>query len=118
MKDLAMSVEKRQQQLKGRWRSKRRNEEAEIAMLTGQVRRLLSQEAVHSQARCLLDCVRGLVDGAAAAARRRHWAEMRRRDCVLSYGNYLELALEGSTSQSSLSLWPDTFGLIFVELST
>ena len=31
--------------------------------------------SVQSQARCLLDRVRGLGDGAAAAARRRHWAE-------------------------------------------
>ena len=75
VKDLAMSRAKRQQQLEGRWRSNRRSEESEIAMLTGQVRRLLSQEAVQSQARCLLDRVRGLGDGAAAAARRRHWAE-------------------------------------------
>ena len=75
VKDLAVSRAKHQQQLEGRWRWNRRSEEAEVAMLTGQVRRLLSLEAVRSQARCLLDRVRGLGDGAAAAARRRQWAE-------------------------------------------
>ena len=75
VKDLAMSRAKHQQQLEGRWRWNRRSEEAEIAVLTGQVRRLLSLEAVRSQARCLLDRVRGLGDGAVAAAKRRQWAE-------------------------------------------
>ena len=74
VKDLAVSRAKHQQQLDGRWRCNTRSEEAEVAMLTGQVRRLLSLEAVRSQARCLLDRVRGLGDGAAAAARRRQWA--------------------------------------------
>ena len=53
----------------------RRSEEAEVAIYTGQVRRLLSVEGVRSQARCLLDRLRGLGDGAAAAAKRRQWAE-------------------------------------------
>ena len=53
----------------------RRSEEAEIAVYTGQVRRLLSVEGVRSQARCLLDRLRGLGDGAAAATKRRQWAE-------------------------------------------
>ena len=75
VKDLAVSRAKHQQQLEGRWRLNKRSEEAEIAMLTGQVRRLLSLEAVRSKARCLLDRERGLGDGAAAAARRRQWAE-------------------------------------------
>ena len=75
VKDLAVSRAKHQQQLEGRWRWNKRSEEAEVAMLTGQVRRLLSLEAVRSQARCLLDRVRSLGDGAAAAARRRQWAE-------------------------------------------
>ena len=75
VKDLAVSRAKHQQQLEGRWRWNKRSEEAEVAMLTGQVRRLLSLEAVRSQARCLLDRVQGLGDGAAAAARRRQWAE-------------------------------------------
>ena len=60
----------------------RRSEEAEVAILTGQVRRLLSVEGVRSQARCLLDRLRGLGAGAAAAARRRQLAaqeEMRLR---------------------------------------
>ena len=57
------------------WRWSNKSEEAEIAMLTGQVRRLLSLEGVRSQARCLLDRLRGLGAGAAAALRRRQWAE-------------------------------------------
>ena len=75
VKDLASSRAKHQQQLEGRWRWCRRSEEAEIAVLTGQVRRLLSLEGVRSQARCLLDRLRGLGAGAAAALRRRQWAE-------------------------------------------
>ena len=75
VKDLALSRARHQQQLEGRWRHNRRSEEAEVALLTGQVRRLLSVEAVRCQARCLLDRLRGLGDGAAAAARRRQWAE-------------------------------------------
>ena len=75
VKDLASSRAKHQQQLEGRWRWCKRSEEAEIAMLTGQVRRLLSLEGVRSQARCLLDRLRGLGAGAAAALRRRQWAE-------------------------------------------
>ena len=45
------------------------------AVYTGQVRRLLSVEGVRSQARCLLDRLRGLGDGAGAAAKLRQWAE-------------------------------------------
>ena len=75
VRDVAVSRAKHQQQLEGRWRSSRRSEEAEIALLTGQVRRLLSLEAVRSQARCLLDRLRGLGDGATAAGKRRQWAE-------------------------------------------
>ena len=79
VKDLAKSRAKHLQQLEGRWRWSRRSEEAEVAVLTGQVRRLLSLEAVRSQARCLLDRVRGLGAGAAQAARRRQWAEEEER---------------------------------------
>ena len=75
VKDLATSRARHQQQLQGGWRWDRRSEEAEVAMYTGQVRRLLSVEGVRSQARCLLDRLRGLGDGAAAAAKRRQWAE-------------------------------------------
>ena len=74
--DLASSRAKHQQQLEGGWRWSKRSEEAEVALLTGQVRRLLSLEGVRSQARCLLDRVRGLGAGAAAALRRRQWAEL------------------------------------------
>ena len=74
VKDLAISRAKHLQQLEGRWRWSRKSEEAEVAVLTGQIRRLLSLEAVRSQARCLLDRVRGLGAGAAEAARRRQWA--------------------------------------------
>ena len=50
-------------------------EEGEVAVLTGQVRRVLSLEGVKGSARCLLDRLRGLGAGAAATARRRAWAE-------------------------------------------
>ena len=75
VKDLAMARAKHQQQLEGRWRHSRRSEEGEVAVLTGQVRRVLSLEGVKGSARCLLDRLRGLGVGAAAAARRRAWAE-------------------------------------------
>ena len=74
VKDLATSRARHQQQLEGRWRWNRRSQEAEVAILTGQVRRLLSVEGVRSQARCLLDRLRSLGAGAAAAVRRRQWA--------------------------------------------
>ena len=48
-------------------------------MLTGQIRRSLSLEAVRSQARCLLGRLSGLGAGAASAARRRAWAETEER---------------------------------------
>ena len=91
--DLATSRAKFQQVLEGRQRWSRRSEEAEVAILTGQVRRVLSTEGVRSQARCLLDRLRGLGAGAAAAGRRRQWAlqeEQRlrreRMDHLLSLG--------------------------------
>ena len=65
---------KHQQQFDGRWRWDQRSQEAEVAIYTGQIRRLLSVQGVKGQARCLLDRVRGLGAGAAAAARRRQWA--------------------------------------------
>ena len=68
-----------QKQLEGRWKRQRRSEEAELAILKGQVRRTLSLEAVRSQARLLLDRISGLGAGAEAAARRRHWAELEER---------------------------------------
>ena len=61
--------------LEGRDRGKRRSEEAELAMLVGQVRRGLSVEAVRSQARCLLQRLSSLGAGAQAAAQRRGWAD-------------------------------------------
>ena len=71
MKDLAQTRAKHQQQLEGRWRHSGRTEEGKVAVLTGQVRRVLSLEGVKGSARCLLDRLRGL----GAAARRRAWAE-------------------------------------------
>ena len=62
-------------QVEERWRQSRRSEEGEVAVLTGQVRRIVSLEGVRGAARCLLDRLRGLGAGAAAAARRRAWAE-------------------------------------------
>ena len=91
--DLATSRAKHQRQLEGRWRWSRRSEEGEIAILTGQVRRVLSTVGVRSQARCLLDRLQGLGPGATAAVKRRQWAlqeEMRlgreRRAHLLSFG--------------------------------
>ena len=91
---LASSRQKHQHLLDGRrggW--SRISEAAELAMLTGQVRRSLSLEAVRSQARCLLSRLSGLGAGAAAAARRRAWAgneerrmERERRAYNLSLG--------------------------------
>ena len=62
------------------WRGRsRRSEEAERGMLVGQIRRQLSLEAVHGQARLLLDMLQSLGAGAAAAVRRRRWAEQEER---------------------------------------
>ena len=58
------------QVLEGRDRGKRRSEEAELAMLVGQVRRGLSVEAVRSQARCLLRHL-----SATSAAQRPGWVD-------------------------------------------
>ena len=44
-----------QQLLEGRQRWSKRSEDAEVAILTGQVRRMLSIEGVRSQARCLIE---------------------------------------------------------------
>ena len=55
VKDLAKSRAKHLQQLEGRWRWSRRSEEGEIAILPGQVRRVLSTVGVRSQARCRVD---------------------------------------------------------------
>ena len=78
---LAEARQKHQQLLEGgRWRARRMGEEAELAMLKGQVRRTLSLEAVRSQARLLLDRLRGIGGGADDAARRRsRWAEVEER---------------------------------------
>ena len=77
---LAVSRQKHQQVLDGgRWRSRRMGEEAELACLKGQIRRTLSLEVVRSQARLLLDRLRGLGPGADGAERRRQWAEEEER---------------------------------------
>ena len=78
---LAEARQKHQQLLDGgRWRARRMGEEAELAMLKGQVRRTLSLEAMRSQARLLLDRLRGIGGGAdEAARRRRRWAEEEER---------------------------------------
>ena len=72
---LAEARQKHQQLLEGRWRSEKKSWEAEVALYTGQIRRQLSLEAVRSQARLLLERLGGLGAGAAAAAKRRDWAE-------------------------------------------
>ena len=72
---LAEARQRHQQLLEGRWRNDRKSREAEVALYTGQIRRQLSLEAVRSQARLLLDRLGGLGAGAAAAAKRRDWAD-------------------------------------------
>ena len=72
---LAEARQKHQQLLEGRWRTERKSQEVEVAQYKGQIRRGLSLEAVRSQARLLLDRLGGLGAGAAAAAKRRDWAE-------------------------------------------
>ena len=74
VKDLAVARAKFSSQLEKNKGFCARSEEAEVAILTGQIRRLLSLEAVRSQARCLLDRLQGLGANAAAAAKRREWA--------------------------------------------
>ena len=68
-----------QRLLQGRWRRKKVSEEAEIAGYTGQIRKILSLEVARSQARMLLDRLEDLGNGAAAAAKRREWAEVEER---------------------------------------
>ena len=76
---LAEARMKYQRFLEGRWRSDKISEEAQIAMNKGQIRKKLSLEVVRSQARNLLDRLSGLGAGAAAAAKRRDWAEQEER---------------------------------------
>ena len=73
MVDYLAEARQKHQQLweGGRWRARRMGEEAELAMLKGQVRRTLSLEAVRSQARLLLDRLRGIGGGADEAVKRR-----------------------------------------------
>ena len=52
--DLATSWAMHQQLLEGRQRWSKRSEEAEVVILMGQVRGMLSIERVRSQARCLI----------------------------------------------------------------
>ena len=92
--DLASARQKHQHLLDGRrgaW--SRVSEKGELAMLTGQIRRSLSLEAVRSQARCLLGRLSGLGAGAASAARRRAWAETDERRMDRERRAYLPHAL-------------------------
>ena len=66
-------------QLQGRWRREKVSDEAEVAGYKGEIRKRLSLEAVRSQARILLDRLSDLGAGAAAAAKRRAWAEQEER---------------------------------------
>ena len=72
---LAEARQKHQQLLEWRWRSERKSQEPEVALYTGQIWRQLSLKAVRSQARLLLERLGGLGAGAAAAAKKRDWAE-------------------------------------------
>ena len=92
---LASSRLKHQQVLEGRGRWRRRSDEAELAMLTGQVRRTLSLVAVRSQARCLLQRLTGLGAGAQEAARRRGWAEQEERRMGRERQAYMQSLSQG-----------------------
>ena len=71
--DLATSWAMHQQLLEGRQRWSKRSEEAEVVILMGQVRGMLSIERVRSQARCLIEWLRGPSAGASPAPRRWQW---------------------------------------------
>ena len=61
----------------------REGSEAELGVITGQVRRTLSTTAVRAQAACLLSRLGVLGEGHVMASRRRQWArreEVRMRD--------------------------------------
>ena len=79
VKYLASARLRHQQQLEGAGQGTRKrrgpiSDKAQLAILTGQVRRELSLVAVRARARCLLARLDGLGTGAAEAARRRNWA--------------------------------------------
>lgn len=69
----------RQKEMDNRGRAARFTDKAVIALLTGQVRRLLSVEGVRSQARLVLDRVGGAGQGATEAHRRRCFADREER---------------------------------------
>ena len=79
VKYLASARLRHQQQLDGSGQGMRKrkgpiSDKAQLTILTGQVRRELSLEAVRARAQCLLARLDGLGAGAAAAAKRRSWA--------------------------------------------
>ena len=88
------------------------SEKGELAMLTGQIRRSLSLEAVRSQARCLLGRLSGLGAGAASAARRRAWAETDERRMDRERRAYLPHALSTIPNFTINVSKPKYFGFI------
>ena len=76
---LATSRLRYQNELRGNHRMAGRSDKGELAILTGQIRRILSVEAVRAQARCLLDRVEGIGAAANAAAKRRSFAMLEER---------------------------------------
>ena len=66
---------KHQKLLEGRWRLEKKSDETAVAAFKGRIRKKPSLQAVRSQARNFQDQLGNLGAGAAAAARRRRWAE-------------------------------------------
>ena len=98
--------------LEGRQRWSKRSEEAEVAILTGQVRRMLSIEGVRSQARCLIAWLHGLGAGASAAPRRRQWVS--HEEQRLGRERMAHLI---SLGQGHYALWQGQFPLWFLTIS-
>ena len=73
---LANARARYQRCLEGAWKSTRMSDEAEVAILRGQIRRGLSLEAVRSQARLLIERVGAVGVGTESAMKRRAWAAM------------------------------------------
>ena len=73
------------------------SDEAELACYKGQVRKELSLDGVRSQARTLLDRLSDLGAGAAAAAKRRDWAEHEERQRVRERRAYQLCLTQGSS---------------------
>ena len=52
----------------------RQGTDAELGIVVGQVRRMLSTASIRAQAQCLLTRMANVGEGVGEAAKRRHWA--------------------------------------------